>query len=160
MDNFSQIWIPLSDRFYRVAYYLLESEVDAEDAVQELYLKLWAARSSLADVRNPFAYGASMLKNICIDRIRKRTVRKAGPLDGAFPMEDVRSESQEEMKDTLRHLLQEMEKLPEKQREVLRMKAIEGLEYEEISRRTGISQVYIRVLIATARKTLRSKLRL
>ena len=158
MDNFSQIWIPLSDRFYRVAYYLLESEVDAEDAVQELYLKLWAARSSLEDIQNPAAYGISMLKNICIDRIRKRTVRKAEPLDEAPIPEETDAEDREETKDTLRHLLQEMEKLPEKQREVLRMKTIDGLEYEEISRRTGISQVYVRVLIAMARKTLSSKL--
>ena len=160
MDNFSEIWIPLSDRFYRVAYYLLESEADAEDAVQELYLKLWAARSSLEGIQNPAAYGIMLLKNICIDRIRKRTVRKAEPLDKAPMPEDAGAEDREEMKDTLRHLMLEMEKLPEKQLEVLRMKTIEGLEYEEISRRTGISQVYVRVLIAKARKTLKSKLRL
>ena len=160
MDKFIQIWIPLSDRFYRVAYYLLESESDAEDAVQELYLKLWAARNSLEDIQNPPAYGILLLKNICIDRIRKRTVRKAEPLDNVPMLEDDGAEDRDEMKDTLRHLMQEMEKLPEKQRDVLRMKTIEGLEYEEISRRTGISQVYVRVLIAMARKTLRSKLRL
>ena len=160
MDNFSEIWIPLSDRFYRVAYYLLESEADAEDAVQELYLKLWAARSSLEGIQNPAAYGILLLKNICIDRIRKRTVRKAEPLDNVPMPEDAGAEDREEMKDTLRHLMLEMEKLPEKQLEVLRMKTIEGLEYEEISRRTGISQVYVRVLIAMARKTLRAKLRL
>ena len=160
MDNFSEIWIPLSDRFYRVAYYLLESEADAEDAVQELYLKLWAARSSLEGIQNPAAYGILLLKNICIDRIRKRTIRKAEPLDKAPMPEDAGAEDREEMKDTLRHLMQEMEKLPEKQRDVLRMKTIEGLEYEELSRRTGISQVYVRVLIAKARKTLKSKLRL
>ena len=160
MSSFSDIWLPLADRFYRVAFYLLESESDAEDAVQELYLKLWSARSGLVDVRNPFAYGVSMLKNICIDKIRKRTVRKAEPLDNVPMLEDDGAEDREEMKDTLRYLMQEMEKLPEKQRDVLRMKTIEGLEYEEISRRTGISQVYVRVLIAMARKTLRSKLRL
>ncbi|MBR5274433.1 MAG: RNA polymerase sigma factor [Bacteroidales bacterium] len=160
MDKFSHIWIPLSDRFYRVAYYLLESESDAEDAVQELYLKLWAARNSLEDIQNPSAYGILLLKNICIDRIRKRTVRKAEPLDNVPMLEDAGAEDREEIKDTLRHLMQEMEKLPEKQRDVLRMKTIEGLEYEEISRRTGISQVYVRVLITMARKTLRSKLRL
>ena len=81
-------------------------------------------------------------------------------MDKAPMPEDAGAEDREEMKDTLRHLMLEMEKLPEKQREVLRMKTIEGLEYEEISRRTGISQVYVRVLIAMARKTLRAKLRL
>ena len=160
MSDFNNIWIPLADRFYRVAYYLLESEEDAEDAVQELYLKLWAARSGLSGVQNPSAYGISMLKNICIDRIRKRMVRKAEPLDKVPHPEDAHTESRTDIKDTLRYLLQEMEKLPDKQRMVIRMRAVEGLEYEDIARRTGLSEVYIRVLVTMARKTLRSKIRL
>ena len=160
MSDFNNIWIPLADRFYRVAYYLLESEEDAEDAVQELYLKLWAARSGLSGVQNPSAYGISMLKNICIDRIRKRMVRKAEPLEKVSHPEDADQESRTDMKDTLRHLLLEMEKLPQKQRTVLRMKAVEGLGYEDIARRTGLSEVYIRVLVTMARKTLKSKIRL
>lgn len=160
MSDFNNIWIPLADRFYRVAYYLLESEEDAEDALQELYLKLWAARSGLSAVQNPSAYGISMLKNICIDRIRKRMVRKAEPLDKVPHPEDTHTESRTDIKDALRYLLQEMEKLPDKQRVVLRMRAVEGLEYEDIARRTGLSEVYIRVLVTMARKTLRSKIRL
>ena len=160
MSDFNNIWIPLADRFYRVAYYLLESEEDAEDALQELYLKLWAARSGLSGVQNPPAYGISMLKNICIDRIRKRMVRKAEPLDKIPHPEDAHTESRTDIKDALRYLLQEMEKLPDKQRMVIRMRAVEGLEYEDIARRTGLSEVYIRVLVTMARKTLRSKIRL
>ena len=158
MNSFSDIWLPLADRFYRVAFYLLESELDAEDAVQELYLKLWSTRSSLSDVRNPFAYGVSMLKNICIDKVRRRAVRKVEPLEKAPPMEDSPMERRAHMKDSLNLLMTEIEKLPPKQRDVLKMKAIEGLEYEEISRRTGLSQVHVRVLVAMARKTLKQKI--
>lgn len=160
MINFSNIWIPLSDRFYRVAYYLLESESDAEDAVQELYLKLWAARSSLEGIQNPTAYGISLLKNICIDKIRKRMIRKAEPLEKTPHPEDDHPERQTDLKDTLRYLLEEMEKLPDKQRTVLKMRAIDGLEYEDISKRTGLSKVHVRVLMTMARKTLKSKIRL
>lgn len=160
MGDFSNIWLPLADRFYRVAFYLLESESDAEDAVQELYLKLWYARSTLEGIQNPAAYGISLLKNICIDRIRKRMVRKAEPLEKVPQLEGDRLENRTDMKDTLRYLLEEMEKLPDKQRTVLRMRAIDGLEYEDISRRTGLSKVHIRVLVTTARKTLKSKIRI
>lgn len=160
MGDFSNIWLPLADRFYRVAFYLLESESDAEDAVQELYLKLWSARSTLEGIQNPAAYGISLLKNICIDRIRKRTVRKAEPLEKVPQLEGDRPENRTDMKDTLRYLLEEMEKLPDKQRTVLRMRAIDGLEYDDISRRTGLSKVHIRVLVTTARKTLKSKIRI
>ena len=160
MSDFGNIWLPLADRFYKVAWYLLEDEADAEDAVQELYLKLLSARTGLEGIQNPAAYGISMLKNICIDRIRKRQVRKAEPLEKAPPLEEALPERRMEMKDTLRHLLDEMEKLPQKQRDVLRMRTIDELEYEEISKKTGLSQVHIRVLITTARKTLKQKLRL
>lgn len=158
MNDFSNIWLPYADRFYRVAFHLLESEPDAEDAVQELYLKLWKARGSLGNVGNPAAYGISVLKNICIDRIRKRTIRQAEPLEKAPPLQDAPPETRSELKDTLRYLMNEMEKLPQKQRDVLRMRTIEGLEYKEIAQRTGLSQVHIRVLIAQARKTLKSRL--
>jgi len=158
MNDFSNIWLPYADRFYRVAFHLLESEPDAEDAVQELYLKLWKARGSLGNVGNPAAYGISVLKNICIDRIRKRTIRHAEPLEKAPPLQDAPPETRSELKDTLRYLMNEMEKLPQKQRDVLRMRTIEGLEYKEIAQRTGLSQVHIRVLIAQARKTLKSRL--
>lgn len=158
MSDFCNIWMPYADRFYRAAYYLLESESDAEDAVQELYLKLWSARSSLKDVRNPSAYGLSMLKNICIDRIRRRSARQTEPLEKAPPVEDGPSQNPIEARDTLRFLLNEMEKLPQKQRDVLKMRVIDRLEYEDISKRTGLSQVYVRVLVAAARKALKSKL--
>lgn len=150
--------MPLSERFYRAAYYMLESQQDAEDAVQELYLKLWSARSSLKDVRNPSAYGLSMLKNICIDRIRRRSARQTEPLEKAPPVEDGPSQNPIEARDTLRFILNEMEKLPQKQRDVLKMRVMDRLEYEDISKRTGLSQVYVRVLVAAARKTLKSKL--
>ena len=158
MSDFSNIWLPLADRFYKVAFYLLESESDAEDAVQELYLKLWSARSSLENVNNPVAYGISMLKNICIDRIRRRTARQTEPLEKAPPLAEVSAHRHTEIKDTLRFLLKEMEKLPQKQREVLKLRVMDGLEYEDISRQTGLSQVHVRVLVATARKTLKKKL--
>lgn len=158
MGDFSNRWLSLADRFYRVAFYLLESEQDAEDAVQELYLKLWSARNTLEGIQNPAAYGISLLKHICIDRIRKRMVRKAEPLEKAPLLEGDHSESRKDMKDTLRYLLEEIEKLPDKQRMVLKMRAIDGLEYDDISRQTGLSKVHVRVLITMARKTLKQKI--
>ena len=71
MSDFKDIWLPYSVRFYRVAYHLLESQQDAEDAVQTLYLKLWDSRDRMSEIKNPLAYGIFILKNICIDRIRR-----------------------------------------------------------------------------------------
>ena len=87
-------------------------------------------------------------------------VRKAEPLEKVPHLEDDSQDSQIDMKDALQYLLEEMEKLPDKQRTVLKMRAIDGLEYEDISDRTGLSKVHVRVLMTMARKTLKSKIRL
>lgn len=157
MNDFRKIWLPLAERFYRVAYHLLESRPDAEDAVQELYLKILSMHGKLVYVRDPAAYGITLLKNICIDRIRRRESRRAEQLEEFIAADTSGPEKQMAEKDTLSRVMKEMERLPEKQAKVLRMRAVEGLEYDEIARRTGLSQVNIRVLISIARKTLKKR---
>ena len=71
---FKDVWLPLSDSFYRMAYSMLGSEADARDAVQDLYIRLWNIRSHLGNVESPMAYGARVIRNICIDRLRARSV--------------------------------------------------------------------------------------
>ena len=69
-EEFNSVWLPLSERFYRVAYYILESEAEAQDAVQDLFVKLWRKRDFLGAVNNPLALGLTMIKNLCLDRVR------------------------------------------------------------------------------------------
>ena len=158
MNEIKEIWLPLSDRFYRVAYHILESQEDAEDAVQELYLKLIKTPGKFSNIQNPAAYGITMLRNICIDIIRRRENRRSEELH-EYTIADVSSPDKTVTeKDKLRILIHEIDKLPQKQSMVLKMRAIEGLEYDKISQRTGLSQVNIRVLISIARKTLKKNL--
>ena len=160
MTDFRNIWMPLAERFYRAAYYMLESQQDAEDAVQELYLKIWKFHANLTDLKSPAAYGMSLLKNICIDRIRRREIRKAEPLEAGVPQADAPPEKRLAARDILKKVMEEIDRLPQKQAQVMKMMVIEDLDYKEISERTGLSQVHVRVLISTARKTLKQKLRI
>lgn len=158
MNDFKDIWLPHSVRFYRVAYHLLESRQDAEDAVQTLYLKLWDSRDRLSDIQNPVAYGIFILKNICIDRIRRRTSRKAEPLDATVLRAESSPDNMASVKELLKIVMAEIDRLPGKQAVVMKLLAKEGLEYEEISERTGLSAVHVRVLVSTARRTLKRKI--
>jgi RNA polymerase sigma-70 factor (ECF subfamily) len=158
MNEIKEIWLPLSERFYRVAYHILESKEDAEDAVQELYLKLIKTPDKFSNIQDPAAYGITILRNICIDLIRRRAKRRSEELD-EYMIADVSSpEKAASEKDKLRILIHEIDRLPKKQSIVLKMRTIEGLEYDEISQRTGLSHVNIRVLISIARKTLKKNL--
>jgi RNA polymerase sigma-70 factor (ECF subfamily) len=158
MTEIKEIWLPLSDRFYRVAYHILESQEDAEDAVQELYLKLIKSPAKFSEIQDPAAFGITILRNICLDIIRRREKRKSEELHEYMIADESSPDKTAAEKDKLRVLIQEIGRLPQKQSMVLKMRTIDGLEYEEIAQRTGLSQVNIRVLISIARKTLKKNL--
>ena len=69
--EFHSRYLSLAEALYGVAFYILENEADAEDAVQELYLKLWKNRDALDGIRSPKAYAMTLLRNLCLDRIRQ-----------------------------------------------------------------------------------------
>ena len=70
-ETFRIKYLSLADTLYRVAFYILEQECEAKDAVQDLYLKLWQKKDELDGVSAPKAYCITLLKNLCIDRIRR-----------------------------------------------------------------------------------------
>ena len=82
-QRFHSDYLTLAESLYRIAYYILESEAEAEDAVQELYLKLWKMRDALDGIQNPKAYAIRLLKNQCIDRIRRASKEAGAQYDSA-----------------------------------------------------------------------------
>jgi len=154
--EFCDIFLPLSDSLYRIAFYILESEADARDALQDLYVKLWNTRDRLNAVTNPKGYCATLLRNLCIDRIRSaRRFGNAGLDDREDPAASV--EDRLEVRERLNTVLSAFESLSEGQREVVNMRIFENMSYEEMAARTGKSKLTLRVLLSTARKTLKER---
>ena len=152
---FQETWIPLQGRFYRMAFYILEDEADAKDVVQDLYLKLWNLRDHLEIIREPSAYGALMLKNLCIDHIRRSqpaTSLEEGMIIKGPPDEEL------ELREDVAAVQKAIGLLPESQRKLLSLRVIQGLSYEEISQQTGLSGLNIRVQVSLARKKLKQLL--
>ncbi|MBR1575695.1 MAG: sigma-70 family RNA polymerase sigma factor [Bacteroidales bacterium] len=155
--RFHTEYLSLSATLYRIACYMLESEVEAEDAVQELYLKLWESRDMLDEVRNPKAYAITLLKNLCLDRLRK--ARKLSfPAQMPEPESPHRQDEEMDSKMRLDKVLEAVKALPDRQREILLLRTVEGLPYEEIARRTGMNYLTLRVLLSRARSTLKNRL--
>ena len=75
-ERFAADYLSLSETFWQVAWYILEDAAEAEDAVQELYLRLWKNRDALDGIRSPKGYGLTLLRNLCLDRIRQRRGRE------------------------------------------------------------------------------------
>lgn len=153
-EEFTELYLPLRGALYSVAFFILESEDDAMDAVQDLYLKLLSSPDALETVRNPKAYCITLMRNICLDRVRKASRRPESEV-----MEAVSDESpaDERMSDRqrIKDICQKLSSLPERERTVLRMKVFEDLSYDEIQKRTGIGYLSLRVLLSNARRKLR-----
>ena len=153
-EEFEDKFLVYSDNFYRVALHILESDADAKDAVQEMYVRLWKARDGLAQVKNPKSYGIAMVRNLCVDRLRSSGYRKTELLrtdmmSEESPYEDISG------KERLREVAEAISELPQRERMVLLMKVVDGLTYDEISERTGMSNLTMRVLLSNARRKIR-----
>lgn len=147
----------LSNGLYRVAYYILESQNDAEDAVQDLFVKLWGNRDQLDTVLNFKAYCTTLMKNLCIDRLRKeQRVQAMEP--GPDIAETRRVDEDYDAREKLERVMAAIERLPARQRDVMKMYVFEEMSYEEIAEKTGMSNLTLRVLLSNARKSLRSQI--
>ena len=155
--EFHNDYLSLADALYRVAFYILESEAEAEDAVQELYLKLWKNRDALDGIRAPKAYAMTLLRNLCLDRVRqaKRMMKREIPEDIGRGFDP---DAAMDQKERLEKVLAAVKSLPDRQREVLVLHTIQGLSYEEISAKTGINYLNLRVLLSRARQTLKNSI--
>lgn len=154
-ERFQTEYLPLSGTFYQVAHYILEDAAEAEDAVQELFLKLWADRDSLEAVHNPKGYGIRVLRNLCLDRVRRRS-RIAVPSE--LPEQECpgRQDEAVDNREKLAKVLDAIKSLPDRQRTVLTLRTLDGLSYEEITERTGIGNLTLRVLLSQARRKIKT----
>jgi len=155
---FKQLLLPLYPRLQRVALRMLGNVEDAEDMVQEVYMKLWGKREELPDVQNMEAYCVALTKNMCIDRLRLAEVDRVDVDDVPLSLaaaDDVASllESQ----DTVEQVKLIIETLPEKQQQVITLRDIRDCTFEEIEEQTGLTAVNVRALLSRARKTIRER---
>ena len=158
-EAFIQTWIPLTDNFFRLAVHLLGDEAAARDAVQDLLAKLWVRRERLDGIADPEAYGITLLRNGCLDRLRHDKAHPSKPLEPAdIPGTGPPPEEELIREETLRRTLRAVEKLPEPQRTALRKRIWEEKSYEEIAAETGRRPLHRRVLVSLARKNLKKNL--
>lgn len=154
-EVFKEQMAALSGGLYRIAYRFLEDEAEAKDAVQDLLVKLWNARASLDKISNLQAYSFTLMKNLCIDRIRKRSKQVHIELP---ERSDAPPEGEFNDRETLQRTLKLIEELPPRQRDIIKLRVFEELEYDEIAERLGMTQINTRVQLSLARKTLKQRL--
>ena len=153
--QFKKEILPLRERLVLYAERLLVNKSDAEDIVQEVFLKLWSMRHDLGNYDSVEALSVTMTKNLCLNRL-KVNHREQEDLNGFVFIDKNRSpDEQLEQKDSLAQVMRIIDHLPDLQQTILRMKHIEGLEIDEIVALTGSAPEAIRMNLSRARKKVK-----
>lgn len=149
--------LPIRQKLFIVACKMLNEENEAEDAVQEVLLKLWHMRDSLHKYDNPGAFATTVTKNHCLDRIR--VMKRTEPLDDSYVLKPAADSPYLELerKDTEQAIRRIIESLPPLQQAIIRMKDVEEYEVEEIAEITGTTTEAVRVNLSRARKKVREE---
>lgn len=154
LERFKMTVMPLSEKMQFFARSLLTNDVDAQDAVQETYLRLWNVRSQLDSHPNPLGFAMTILKNICIDKLRSD--RQKVSLDDLQIAEvGVNPYMYTEQSDSVQLVRKIIDSLPTLQRTVMLMRDVEGYELNEIADIMGCQSEAVRVNLSRARKKVR-----
>ncbi len=158
--EFNEKVIPLSGKLFHFARMLLKDHAEAEDSVQEVFLKLWKLRFTLSEYNNLEAFAMRVTRNWCLDRIKaKKPVYVESYSAGYDRQAETDSplgmlENADQMKKVQRIIL----RLPEQQQTVVQLRDIEGYEYEEIAAIMNMNVNAVRVALSRARNSIREQL--
>ena len=151
------VFLSLRDELVDYAAALLKSRDDAQDLVQDLYVKLWARKDELSEVEKPRAFCMTIIRNRCLDILESHENRQKSQMPSEI--EDEHSiEEQMAAKERLAAALAQIKRLPEGQQTILAKRVVEDMSYEQISAQTGLSEQNLRTQMSLARKTLRQRL--
>ncbi|MGA3265108.1 MAG: RNA polymerase sigma factor [Terracidiphilus sp.] len=140
---------------YRVAFSVLRNSADAEDAVQEAFLRVLRHRDMLNEVRDRRVWLIRIVWNIVLDRKRRAKTRPetddVAELARVLPSEGLSAEQIASAAQHHAHVLGCIEQLPAKERQVLMLSAFEELSSVEIASVLGITESSARSRLFRAR---------
>jgi len=147
-------------RIYQIAYRLLKDPLEAEDAVQEVFLKVYEHAHRFEPKAPVSAWMNRITANHCLNLLRQRHPQESLDQEDAPRVPDAGAsplESLEEL-DLSRRLEELLQLLPENQRRALALKRFAGLSYQEIAQEMGLSPPAVDGLLKRARQFLKKAL--
>lgn len=136
---------------------LVKTQETAEDIVQDCFIKLWEKKEELSIEGNVNAYLAKMIRNRCLDFIKKKKIQTSElneTYQGAIENND-----QLELADLQASITEIIDALPEKCRQTFVLSRFEELSYKEIAEQLDISKKTVEAHISKALKSLRKNLK-
>ena len=156
--EFLNIVLPFKDKVFRLAKRLLVSTEEAEDATQELFLKLWKNKTKMQEYKNVEAFSMTMTKNFCFDKLKSKQAQNLKIVHSNYEEKNTPLQKQVELNDSVSWVAKIIAELPEQQKMIIQLRDIEDYDFDEISKMLDMSNTAVRVALSRARKTIREKL--
>ena len=161
LETFKIKVIPLREKLLVYAARLAGEQVEAEDIIQDVFLKLWTIREKLDEYDSVEALAFTITKNKIYDELKRNRNERLENIElsdykNSFATPD--PETVAEQKDLVNHIKRLIGALPAIQQTIIRMKDMEGYELSEIAEITGTQNESVRVNLSRARKRIREQL--
>lgn len=154
-NEFVNLITPFKDKLFRLAKRLLVSTEEAEDATQEVLVKLWTRNESLDTYNSIEALAMTMTKNYCLDQLKSKRAGNLQIVHNNFTDREPSLQQKVEDSDSLNWVEKIINQLPEQQKLIIQMRDIEQYEFEEIAKILEMNETAVRVALSRARKTIR-----
>ncbi len=159
LEDYKKLVLPIKNKLFRFSLRIVGNVAEAEDVVQEVFIKVWNKRQELDAYKNVEAWCMTLTKNLSIDKIRSKH-RRVGALQDTFDMPSPSATPYQTTvtNDTMSRIEKMMATLPEKQRMIMQLRDIEEMSYKEIAEILKISLDQVKINLFRARKEIRSQL--
>ena len=155
-EEFNKLVLGHKGRLFRLAKWMLHNNEDAEDVVQETFVKLWKMKDKLAAYQSIEALSVEITKNMCLNKIKSQRLtvseEKIEKIQTTEAVPDIRMDLVEK----LNRVRKAIAKLPPQQQIVMQLKGVEGMETREIASMMNETDNNVRVMLSRARKVVRA----
>jgi RNA polymerase sigma-70 factor (ECF subfamily) len=157
-NEFINLINPFKDKVYRLAKRLLVSVEEAEDATQEVLIKLWNKNETLSQLKSVEAMAMTITKNYCLDQLKSKRASNLSIVHNEFHHKTEILDKKIEDANSLQWVEKIINDLPEQQKLIMQMREIEEMEYDEIASILEMNETAVRVALSRARKTIKENI--
>jgi RNA polymerase sigma-70 factor, ECF subfamily len=140
---------------------MIPSQIDPEEIVQEVFVKLWLKKEMINPEKDLQSYLFSIAKNLVLDHLKSAVSRKLYFVDEHFQQDLMLEDGLDAttLENPEEKLLRLIDQLPERRKEIFCLNRFEGLSYKQIASRLNISENTVDSQIRNALAFLRKEFR-
>ncbi len=158
--SFRELYDLYAGRIYTMAMGYLKSPMEAQDVVQEIFVKIWEKRNGLTSIDNFPAYVHVITRNLLINQLQKKipVFSQHELTEHAIPEDRHQPQQQLDYRELATLITSAVAQLPARQQQVYRLSREQGLNHQQIAKELNLSYDTVREHMSKALKNIRDNL--